>query len=265
MGGVSSAAASLRALQHSIEDRLARPRVACSRCGKIRALDLPFPLCDVCIDEDNQKTRAEEMRKLSRAIYLAADLPPLFRSDTTQTALRAVTWSTCRRVRGNDKLAVKLQEIIADGEKGCYLVGETGTAKSLHLAAAVYEFASRHIECVWVDIPDLCTRINQTKFKGDPIAEIRLSPVIILDDLTFESQPGPDIVDQLRRLIISSYNQKCRLFISSNLPLVAAAGKPSLHKFLGAGSDNARIVSRINQLCTIIPVSGPDLRLQKNV
>lgn len=147
-----------------------------------------------------------------------------------------------------------------DSARSLLLTGTTGTGKTHQAYGALRMLAEAgpaRYELVATTAADMYGRLRPGATPGGTEHELgRLArvPLLLLDDLG--SAKASEWTEEITyRLINERYNH-CRLTIfTSNLPASAPAGQPDL---VGALGD--RIVSRLAEMTTIVPMTGADRR-----
>ncbi len=161
-------------------------------------------------------------------------------------------------------LIEKIKEYIYSNDykegKGIFFYGKHGVGKT-HLAVSILKefYFKRHITGLFYDTRILLYDLKST-FEGNTstrelLNEVIRSPILVLDDLASErlTDWAKDI---LHYIIISRYNDKLPVIITSNLSLedeedfvVSIEGK------FGKG-----IASRLSEICTLLLIEGEDQR-----
>ena len=142
-------------------------------------------------------------------------------------------------------------------EGSLYLTGPAGTGKT-HAAAAtaldVIATTGRRVQ--WLNVPSFIANIRASFGDGGepmptPHDLVRYQNLVVIDDLG--AQRTTEFVrETLYALINELYEQEVRFIITSNVP------PAKLGESLGD-----RVVSRLAEACTVIPMTGPDRRRQK--
>lgn len=176
----------------------------------------------------------------------AAATPPRYR-DATATHPDVTAWAL-------------LTAADPDQARSLLLTGTTGTGKTHQAYGALRllaEAGPERYELIATTAADLYGRLRPNATPGGTEYELgRLTriPLLLLDDLG--SAKTSEWTEEITyRLINERYNH-CRLTIfTSNLPARSQAGNPDLASALGE-----RIVSRLAEMTTIIPMTGADRR-----
>lgn len=256
-----------------------KPRLACSRCGAVTCLDLPWlnvaicETCQVAIETQQQKQTTADLFHARRK---ASGLYPNY-----YTA-RYADFAACPDARYTDhqlRTARKIKEIADKSQQGCLLIGPTGTGKTYLLAACANNLLMKQA-VLWLDAGRLERELARTTFQSgkeelEPfgIRVARDYDVVFVDEFTFAKANSYDwLTGSFQRFLndLTSYGQ-VKLFMSSNNPLETATTDPVTKK--PADFDNLpslksifgqRGVSRLAQLMHVVPLFGPNRRLVKS-
>lgn len=138
-------------------------------------------------------------------------------------------------------------------ERGFFLFGPVGVGKTYTAAALARQAAWQGYELAWLSATAWLAAIRAS-FNGGPAAEsvegLVRADLLVLDDLGAE-RPTEWAREQLFAVVNAAYEEGHVLIVTSNL-------KPSdLRDRLGE-----RIVSRLVEACDLVPMTGPDRRLQ---
>ncbi len=161
-------------------------------------------------------------------------------------------------------LLEKIKEYIYSDEykegKGIFFYGEHGVGKT-HLAVSILKefYFKKHITGLFYDTRILLYDLKST-FEGNSstrelLNEVIKSPILVLDDLASErlTDWAKDI---LHYIIISRYNDKLPVIITSNLSLEGEEDFDlDIETRFGKG-----IASRLSEICTPLLVEGEDQR-----
>ncbi len=149
-------------------------------------------------------------------------------------------------------------DAFAPGCPSLLILGPTGVGKT-HLAyGALRTLAARGIAVKWAALtaPDLYARLRP-RDGIDSEGEFRAiadSELLLLDDLG--AAKGSEWTEEINyRLVNHRYDRALPMLITSNLPAVAAVGKPSLRNALGE-----RVMSRLTGMCEYVILRGEDRR-----
>lgn len=140
------------------------------------------------------------------------------------------------------------------------LTGTTGTGKTHQAYGALRRIAAagpRQYEVVAITAADMYGSLRPNGTQNGTEHELRRLtrvPLLLLDDLG--SAKASEWVEEITyRLINARYNQCRPTIFTSNLPAKADHGQPDLGSVLGE-----RIVSRLAEMTTIVPIIGADRR-----
>ncbi|MEI2702546.1 MAG: ATP-binding protein [Baekduia sp.] len=220
----------------------------------------PLGRCDgsgLLIDEQTQTARPcgchDQLVARRRARGLRSVIPRRYRGLSFErppiTTIRPQIVAAVRSyVRG-------LDDALSEG-RGLWLFGPVGTGKtSLAMLVSEAALAAGHSVAVY-SLPRLLAEIRTT-FDEDAASSYtglldRLTSVDLLhiDDVGAE-KTSPWVLEQLYALINSRYEEQRAVMITTNLD------RDELAEQIGE-----RTVSRLEEMCTILPVGGVDLRRQ---
>jgi DNA replication protein DnaC len=155
---------------------------------------------------------------------------------------------------GRAKIPPRFRHVILDEPLpagGLFLTGGVGAGKTHAAAATALAAAAEGERIAWVNVPARLAA-TRTSFNGGPEpqtpAAIARASVVVLDDLGAE-RPTAWAQEALYELINAIYEADCRLIVTSNLKFSQIA------RTLGE-----RIASRLVEVCTVVPLDGPDRR-----
>lgn len=148
-----------------------------------------------------------------------------------------------------------LREFTPENHKGALLMGEPGLGKT-HLAVAILrDLMNRGLTGIFYNVVDLLDDIKQsydakTGDGGREIARLlETMDVVVLDDLGAERMT-PWVNDRLYAIINGRYQEGRTLIVTTNL------SDADLRERVGY-----RILSRLYEMCHVIPVEGTDYRV----
>lgn len=144
--------------------------------------------------------------------------------------------------------------------RGIIYIGPVGTGKT-HLAASIYnELRNNGRACVFSTVPELLDRIRATyrtesiESEDGILGALKKCDVLFLDDLGAERHKGEDwAAEKLFTIFDARYR--------NYLPIIGTTNcQPNdLEEKLGA-----RTMSRIREMCELVPCLGDDFRRQQN-
>lgn len=139
--------------------------------------------------------------------------------------------------------------------RGVVLTGLAGVGKTHLVAACANALLDRGVRVIFATVPDVLADMRRAVKEDtleDVMVELRECDVLCLDDLGAERVTGSGFVpEQLYRLLNYRYEQELPVLATSNLDADALAEQ------LGD-----RIVSRLAEMCTWVPVKASDYRLE---
>mgnify|MGYP002640519016 FL=1 len=165
---------------------------------------------------------------------------------------------------GQEPVAAALAAMKTPAGSGLYIHGETGRGKSFLAGRWAWRYFSStaRAKILWVDWRQL-VRDARSRYRNgeagdkanDAIDAAINAQVIVLDD--FGAGRMTDAVEDLAdELFDHRYTHRLFTVVTSNLPLVATNGGPSVKAMFGD-----RVFSRVAGLCNPVMVGGDDGRL----
>ena len=147
----------------------------------------------------------------------------------------------------------ELETPLPDGS--LYLTGPAGTGKTHAAAATALDALLANSRAVqWINVPGLLAAMRASFNSGEamptPAEMVRYRDLVVIDDLGAE-RPTEWARETLYGLINEAYERVVRVIITSNVP------PAKLKDALGD-----RVVSRLAEMCIVIPFTGPDRRRQ---
>lgn len=163
-----------------------------------------------------------------------------------------------REAATDDKDVLAWCEAFGPDSPSLLIIGPTGSGKTHAAYAAIRVLAAQGIPVKWdaLTAPDLYARLRprdgidtEGVFQGIASAEL-----LMLDDLG--AAKASEWTEEVNyRLVNFRYDRSLPMILTSNLPVIAAAGKPSLSAALGE-----RVMSRLSGMCQYVTLRGPDRR-----
>ncbi|MEJ2366896.1 MAG: ATP-binding protein [Acidobacteriota bacterium] len=154
---------------------------------------------------------------------------------------------------------------LADNRNGLMFMGPCGVGKT-HLAVGILLeiIYKKNLPVRFVDLNDLYRHIQSTYGRGstgeneyDIMGPLVEAPLLLVDELGCVASPWAQ--DTLHFLVNQRYNQQRPTLITTNYPVQPeAAGDPSLENRIGT-----RTLSRIYEMCRMVPMDGLDYRRYK--
>jgi DNA replication protein DnaC len=161
--------------------------------------------------------------------------------------------------RGNADLTAWC-EAFAPGCRSVLILGPTGVGKTYLAYGAIRDLAARGVSVKWLALtaPDMYARLRpRDGIDGEgEFQTIATAEMLLLDDLG--AAKATEWTEEVNyRLVNYRYDRGLPMLITSNLPAVAADGRPSLKASLGE-----RVMSRLTEMCQYVILRGPDRRLR---
>jgi DNA replication protein DnaC len=218
----------------------------------------PFDLCDgsgfVIDDATNTasdcRCRAQRVSR-ARARALSGVIPRKFRGVSFDrppvTEIPAPITSAVRRYVN------RIDDNLAAG-KGLWFKGEVGTGKTtLAMLVSRHAIEAGHSVAIY-SLPDLLVRIRSTFNETDPLSyadlleQLKGVDLLHIDDVGAE-KTSPWVLEQLYSIVNSRYEDERAIMITTNLERAELAEQI-----------NERTVSRLEEMCEMLPLSGSDRR-----
>jgi DNA replication protein DnaC len=218
----------------------------------------PFSVCDgsgILVDEATRTSvycRCREMVvATARARGLSAVIPKKYASLSFDRApVTTIRDSIVASVR---RYVREIDTRIAQGE-GLWLYGPVGTGKtSLAMIASKAALDAGHTVAIY-SLPRLLSEIRRTFDDGSLISQTQLLDKLTAVDLLHIDDVGAEqtsswVLEQLYAMINARYEQERAVIITTNLERDQLAEQI-----------NERTVSRLEEMCEVLPVFGADLR-----
>jgi DNA replication protein DnaC len=219
----------------------------------------PFSLCDgsgILVDEDTRTSSycrcREQVVAERQARGLRAVIPELYRgSSWDRYPVPQINQTAVYSVR---RYAAKIDERLDNGQ-GIWMFGGHGTGKTTlaMLASKAALKAGRSVAIY--SLPRLLSEIRRTFDDGSPITQIQLIDQLTAVDLLHIDDVGAEstsawVLEQLYAIVNARYEAKKAIIVTTNL-----VERDELAQQIGA-----RTVSRLEEMCEVLPVTGADLR-----
>jgi len=149
--------------------------------------------------------------------------------------------------------------------KGVYLYGSFGSGKSYILNALLNEISKKGVSCVSVYYPTLLKKLkdsfsSKTLDYEQVFNELELTEVLLIDDIGAENNTAWSRDEVLGSLLQSRMDNGRITFFTSNFNLEELESHLSETKTSVDKIKSRRIIERIKQLCTVIPLIGENKR-----
>lgn len=255
-----------------------KPPVRCEYCGRLLYYVYPviggrqsavgfYELCDC---EGVKRAKAEEERKYMEELQQRAKLEQierLFSLSNLGRRFRERTFENFRAELNPEAYRIALDyaqnfELYAQRGQGLIFTGSFGVGKT-HLAAAIanYLIVNKSIPVVFGTVSALLGELKKA-YESESISADRIEKrlctveLLIIDDLGKE-KPTEWLVEKLYLIINSRYENYKPVVITTNLTLDEIEQRVNI-----AGSyTGSAIVSRLVEMCKIVPMHGQDFRL----
>lgn len=220
----------------------------------------------VTVHEDGRSAarRCACRTDLNRKLRLeAARIPPRYQHCTLGSFEHYPKITESLRVAHRQAFRV-VQEFSAhadDLRRGLLLAGPCGVGKT-HLAAGILREVLENYP-VWglfAEFTDLLRRIQDTYDKRSETSSLSVlqpaleADVLVLDDLGC-TRMTPWVTDTLGLIINERYNANLLTLFTTNRRISAPKGEETLADRIGA-----RLASRLQEMCFILELDGPDYR-----
>jgi DNA replication protein DnaC len=224
----------------------------------------PFGVCDgsgLLIDEATRVStycRCREMVVAERqARGLRAVIPKKYAGVSFDREPVPHIWPSA--VTAVRRYCARIDEKLAGGD-GLWMFGGHGTGKTtLAMLVSKAALAAGHTVAIY-SLPRLLSEIRRTFDDGSPITQTQLIDqlaavdLLHVDDVGAE-QTSPWVLEQLYAIVNARYEAEKSIVVTTNLN-----EREELADQIGA-----RTVSRLEEMCEILPVLGGDLRRRVGV
>ncbi|HMJ33813.1 MAG TPA: ATP-binding protein [Baekduia sp.] len=219
----------------------------------------PFSLCDgsgILVDEDTRTSSfcrcRDQVVAERQAKGLRAVIPKLYAgSSWDRYPVPQINQAAVYAVR---RYTSQIDERLDQGE-GLWMFGGHGTGKTtLAMLVSKAAISAGHSVAIY-SLPRLLAEIRRTFDEGSPITQTQLIDqltavdLLHIDDVGAEST-SPWVLEQLYAIVNARYEAKKAIVVTTNLN-----EREELAEQIGA-----RTVSRLEEMCEVLPVTGADLR-----
>lgn len=228
----------------------------CGKCQTPKEKSMVFPwgpmivrcLCR-CRSEAYNREREDDAAKqrkiqaeINRSLFpdQAMQTWTFARDDRKNPALSDACWNYC----------LHFPEMRKNG-KGLLFFGPVGTGKTFFATAIANELIDEGYRCFVTNFPRLCNRLSALRDRQAGIDDLNSYDLLVIDDLA--SERNTEFMNELVWNVIDSrYRAGLPIIITTNL---------TREELKTTEIAQARIFSRLYEMCTFLRVDGADRRI----
>lgn len=227
----------------------------CGKCNTPKEKDMEFPWGKMrvrCMCKCQSEKYAEEQRKereKQRRIQ-AEQIRSLFPDKAM------ISWNFSNDDRKNPVLSDACKKYVQNfsdllkAGKGLLFFGPVGTGKTYYATCIANALIDNGFRVYVTNFPRLCNKLFHLQDKQDAIDDLNTYDLLVIDDLASERKT--EYMDELVWNVIDTrYRAKLPIIITTNL---------TSEELKNTEISQARIFSRLYEMCTFIPVDGKDRR-----